>query len=310
MRNENELSIYKTNLLYFILAIVFLLVGGTAQYLNLFFGILVTEILIIALPSIWFVKKRKLSLKRTFRLNKIGIKNIVLIFVITILMYPIASFFQNLFVNILNSFMPFNPYVLPEEISKIPFLWSIFFIAIVPGICEEIMFRGTILKAYEKLGIKKAIIISAVLFGMFHFSLINLIAPAILGIVFGIMVYKTNSIYSSMLAHALNNSIALILNYFMMKNVDFINEITIQQTEADILQTIISFAIMLIFIIALIKVVKILLNKLTPSSIEYIEEEEVEEIDEYESTTSFFSYTPIIIVTIMFFIFNFMFIFK
>lgn len=305
MRIEDELSIYKANLLYFILAIVFLFIGGSAQYLNLFFGILVTEVLIIALPSIWFIRKRDLSFRKTFRLNKIGFKNIALVFFITILTYPIAVFFQTIFVSILGSFIPLNPNALPEEISQISFLWSVFFVAIVPGVCEEIMFRGTMLRAYEKLGIKKAIIITAVLFGMFHFSLINFIGPVILGIVFGIMVYKTNSIYSSMIGHALNNSVALVLNHFMMKNMDTINDMAGQETDVDTLQTIISFAIIGMFIIILIKIVKVLLSKLTPSNVEYQEEIGTE----YEHNTNIFSYTPIIMVTIMFFIFNFIFIF-
>lgn len=307
MRMVDELPIYKINLLYFILAIVFLLVGGVTQNINIFFGLLVTEILIIALPNIIFVKLQGLNLKKIFRLNNIGVKNIVLIFFITIFTYPISVFFQTIFVSIVELLKPLNPDIipLPVEISQIPFLWSVFFVAVLPGVCEEIMFRGVILRAYEKIGIKRAIIIAAVLFGMFHFNIINFIGPTILGIVFGIMVYKTNSIYSSMIGHALNNSIALVLNYFMMKNMDTINYMAGQETDVDTLQTIIAFAIVGVFIIFLIKIVKNLLNKLTPSKVEYLEEIE----KEYNDTTNFFIYIPIVIVTIMFFVFNFIFIF-
>ncbi|OLS02393.1 type II CAAX endopeptidase family protein [Tissierella creatinophila] len=307
MRIREELSIYKTNLLYFILAMVFLLVGGMTQNVNIFFGVLVTEVLIIALPSIMFVKLQGLNLKKVFRLNKIEFKNIILIFFITILVYPISVFFQTIFVSIIDLLRPLNPDIipLPVEISQTPFLWAVFFVAVLPGICEEIMFRGTILRAYEKIGIKRAIIITAILFGMFHFNIINFIGPTILGIVFGIMVYKTNSIYSSMIGHTLNNSIALVLNYFMMKNMDTINNISGQETDVDTLQTIMAFAIVGVFILLLIKIVKTLLNKLTPSTVEYLEEIETE----YVHNNNFLSYTPIIIVSIMFFIFNFMFIF-
>lgn len=307
MRIREELSIYKTNLLYFILAIVFLLVGGVTQNVNIFFGVLVTEVLIIALPSIMFVKLKGLNFKKVFRLNKIGFKNIILIFFITILVYPISVFFQTIFVSIIDLLRPLNPDIipLPVEISQTPFLWAVFFVAVLPGICEEIMFRGTILRAYEKIGIQRAIIITAILFGMFHFNIINFIGPTILGIVFGIMVYKTNSIYSSMIGHTLNNSIALVLNYFMMKNMDTINNISGQETDVDTLQTIMAFAIVGVFILLLIKIVKTLLNKLTPSTVEYLEEIETE----YLHNNNFLSYAPIIIVSIMFFVFNFMFIF-
>lgn len=307
MRIVDELSIYKTNLLYLMLAIIFVFIGGLTQDANIFFGLLVTEILIIALPSIMFVKLQGLNLKKVFRLNKIGVKNIVLTLLITIFTYPIAVFFQTIFVSVIDLLRPLNPDIvqLPVEISQIPFLGAVFFVAILPGICEEIMFRGAILRAYEKIGIKRAIIMTSALFGMFHFNVINFVGPTILGIVFGIMVYRTNSIYSSMIGHTLNNSIALVLNYFMMEKMDTINDIAGQETDVDTLQTLIAFAIVGIFIIILIKIVKDLLNKLTPSKIEYLEEIEIG----YKHNTNIFSYTPIIIVSIMFFIFNFIFIF-
>ncbi len=310
MKIERELSIYKANILYLLLALVFLVLGGAAQSVNLFFGILVTEILIIAIPSIYFVRRSGLSLKKSFRLNKLGFKNIVLIFLITVLTYPIAVFFQGIFVTILDSIVTLKPNTLPEELSKVPFLWSVFFVAIVPGVCEEIMFRGTMLRAYEKIGIKKAILISGVLFGMFHFALINFVGPIILGIVFGIMVYKTNSIYSSMIAHSLNNFIALVLNYFLMENMDNINEIASQEVEVGFLQNLITFAILGIFIFLLIKIVKSLLNKLKPSATYYMEEIETEySYKEERENLDLLSYMPIVIVSVMFFIFNYIFIF-
>lgn len=312
MKIERELSIYKANILYLLLALVFLVLGGAAQSLNLFFGILVTELLIIAIPSIYFVKRSGLSIKKSFRLNKLGPKNIVLIFLITVLTYPIAVFFQGIFVTLLDSIVTLKPNTLPEELFKLPFLWSVFFVAIVPGVCEEIMFRGTMLRAYEKIGIKKAILISAVLFGMFHFALINFVGPIILGIVFGIMVYKTNSIYSSMIAHSLNNFIALVLNYFFMGSMDNIDEIASQEVEVGVLQTLITFAILGIFIFLLIKIVKSLLNRLEPSAIDYMDIDDIEteysHIEERENL-DLLSYMPLAIVSVMFFIFNYIFIF-
>lgn len=322
MEKENKLSIYRVNLLFLILAIIFLSIGAFIQNFNFFFGILVTEILILVVPNIWFVKMENISLRKVFRFNKIGFKNIVLIVFITILTYPIAAFAQGLFITIFDAFIPLQPNPLPEVISQIPFLWSIFFIAIVPGICEEIMFRGTVLKAYEKLGMKKAIIISALLFGMFHFTLINFVGPAVLGIVFGIMVYRTNSIYSSIIAHSLNNFIALVINYFVIKNMDFINNMSAQEVDLNpsFADTMMSFAILGVFIIILFKIVKILLNKLSPAleeDLEDIETEDIETEDIYVENMSIekeqitvFTYSPLIVVAIMFLIFNFMFIFR
>lgn len=313
MEKEKKLSIYEINLLYLILAIAFISIGAFTQNMNLIFGILVTQILIIVLPNIWLVKSKGISFKKTFRFNNIGFKNVFLIILITMLTYPIAVFFQGVFITIVDLFIPLSPNPLPDLISQMPFIWSVFFISILPGICEEIMFRGTVLKAYEKLGVKKSIIISAVLFGLFHFTIINFVGPALLGIVFGIMVYRTNSIYSSMIAHALNNSIALVINYFVMKNMDLINDMSAGQVDLDpnIFETMLSFAFLGMIVFLLIKLVKMLLNQLTPlesEELEYIEYEFIEDIDKEE--ISKVAYIPLLITSIIFIVFNYIFILR
>lgn len=69
------------------------------------------------------------------------------------------------------------------------------------------------MKAYEVYGRKKAIILSAILFGLFHFNLQNLLGPIFLGILFGILVYKTESLLSSIIGHTVNNTIALTIGF-------------------------------------------------------------------------------------------------
>ena len=90
-------------------------------------------------------------------------------------------------------------------------------IALTPGICEEVMFRGMIMSSYNNLGKRKAIIYSAILFGLFHFNLQNLLGPIYLGILFGVIAYKTNSLFPTIIGHTMNNTIALTLGYFLTK---------------------------------------------------------------------------------------------
>ena len=327
MVDENKLSIYEANLLYLILAVLFIFLGGLTQSINLFFGIVVTEVLILVVPNIWFVKRKGLSLKRTWRLNRLGLKNIVLVILITILTYPIAVFFQAIFVAIINMISPMQPDGLPAEISKVSFLWSVLFVSIIPGICEEIVFRGTMLRVYGKLGKKKAIIMSAVLFAMFHFALVNFVGPLVLGLVFGAMVYKTNSLYSSIVGHSLNHFLALVLNYFLMENMDTINSMEAGGVEVGAGNALISFAFLALVVVMLIRIVRVLLGKLTPHR-DALEEEMQESVNHnsYGKGEAYSSayvkslpgrmerdgvsqYLPLMIVSVMFVVFNLMFIF-
>jgi sodium transport system permease protein len=87
-------------------------------------------------------------------------------------------------------------------------LWVIWLVvAITPAICEEVLFRGFILNGLRRLGAVPAIGISALLFGIAHASIYRLLPTFFLGVIFGLIVWRTGSLLSSIVAHALNNGL-------------------------------------------------------------------------------------------------------
>lgn len=88
----------------------------------------------------------------------------------------------------------------------------VFFLAIMPGVLEEIAFRGVLLHGLRKrlaspLG---AALVSGLIFGLFHLSLFRIVPTALLGVMLAIVVIRTRSIYPAMLWHLLNNALALV----------------------------------------------------------------------------------------------------
>jgi len=84
--------------------------------------------------------------------------------------------------------------------------------ALSPGICEEILFRGAILGTLrQRWKPWKSIVVSSLMFGFLHFSVYRLFATSVLGGAFGWMLIQTGSIYPGMIAHAWSNSIALLI---------------------------------------------------------------------------------------------------
>jgi len=69
------------------------------------------------------------------------------------------------------------------------------------------------MNAYGRYGPKRAILSTAVLFGLFHFNLQNLAAPIMLGALFGYYVHITDSIYSAILAHSLHNALSVTIGF-------------------------------------------------------------------------------------------------
>lgn len=217
MENLNKNSIFHANILFFILGILLITLGSIVQGREVYSGLLITEYIIVLIPNIIYLKSKGLSLKKTLRLHRISFKQALYVVGITISTYPIAVFLNLIIILVLEQFGDLVINTVPIPSTAPMYLLSLFVIAISPGICEEIMFRGTIMNAYNKLSKKKAIIYSSILFGVFHLNLQNLVGHILLGLVFGIIVYKTNSIYSSILGHTLNNAIAITIGYFALK---------------------------------------------------------------------------------------------
>lgn len=80
-------------------------------------------------------------------------------------------------------------------------------------VIEEIIFRGIVQKGMINKGIKprNSIIISALVFGLVHFNPWQFVGAFLLGIVLGVVYYKTKSLLMSILLHFFNNTIAAIM---------------------------------------------------------------------------------------------------
>lgn len=92
---------------------------------------------------------------------------------------------------------------------------AIFFYGLATGIVEELIFRGIIMGCLEKrFNIRIAIIIPSVLFGLLHIigndldfvSIIQLlIAGSIVGVLFSLIAYESNSIWNNAIVHGIWN---------------------------------------------------------------------------------------------------------
>ena len=83
-------------------------------------------------------------------------------------------------------------------------------LAVLPGICEDIVFRGPMLTMLGRgMSATAAVVTQAVFFGFMHGSLFRLVPTGVLGLVFGIVAYLSGSIWPSMIAHVMTNGIGI-----------------------------------------------------------------------------------------------------
>lgn len=92
-------------------------------------------------------------------------------------------------------------------------IWfGLFHVAVVPAICEEVLFRGYILRAFEKSwGIIAGVIISGIIFGMFHIQLGNILPLATLGMILALMTWLSGTLWPAIIAHFINNGAAVVM---------------------------------------------------------------------------------------------------
>jgi sodium transport system permease protein len=95
--------------------------------------------------------------------------------------------------------------------ADVPVWQMLLFIAVIPGICEEIAFRGLLLHGLRRRfrPVMLCLVVGAV-FGLFHFALFRLASTAFLGVVLAAVTVLTGSIFPAMLWHAMNNGIAVV----------------------------------------------------------------------------------------------------
>ena len=90
--------------------------------------------------------------------------------------------------------------------------WMLLFVAIAPGLCEELFFRGFVQRNLERgVGAALGIILSGVIFSVFHLRLSQVLPLALLGVYMAYLVWRTGSIWVPIIIHVFNNGLMVVL---------------------------------------------------------------------------------------------------
>ena len=97
--------------------------------------------------------------------------------------------------------------------KSIPAFALYFFqICILAPLCEEFIFRGVILHNLKQFGNAFAVVISAILFSMVHGDLLQMPLALLVGLVFGVMIIKSGSIWLTVVMHATVNTVSVAVD--------------------------------------------------------------------------------------------------
>jgi hypothetical protein len=99
-------------------------------------------------------------------------------------------------------------------------LVNLLVIALVPAICEELLFRGALQRTLLRLITNKHVAVwaGAIIFSAIHLQFFGFFPRMLLGAAFGYIYLWTGSLKYTIFAHFLNNGYAVTIAYYMQKN--------------------------------------------------------------------------------------------
>ncbi len=140
----------------------------------------------------------------------------------------------NIFISVTMSFLPLPAEMMEALDSQYSMLFGntnivieILNTAVLTGLVEEIFFRGLALSRLKKgMGRIAAVVVSAVIFGLFHGAFVAVCYATVLGLVFGFLAERHNSILPTVVCHIFFNASSYFLttdNMFVILALYFIS---------------------------------------------------------------------------------------
>ena len=211
------------------LSTIFIFAGDTGMKIGQGFS---SVMIFVVPPIVYYIITRK-----EYQMQDLGFRRLVqpwwLILIGVILMFVSLPVTNQLTVwnenmNLGSAFEKLEDYLKTlEETAKVAtekmlnvntfggLLFNLLIIALIPAIGEELTFRGVLQQSLTR-GLKNphiAIILSAAIFSFIHFQFYGFPPRMFLGILLGYMFFITNSLWTSILMHFLNNGSAVVVYY-------------------------------------------------------------------------------------------------
>ena len=206
--NKSE-NIRRLNKFYMNIVLSIVICGTILSRINSNTYFVIAEIIFILLPCLFLIKedRKEISIK-TLHLGNVDFEEIIYSIIIPLFAYPLITIINSVFIIFLPSvdIRNIRP-VYTQTLNE--FILQVLFLALIPTICEELLFRSYFLQEYRKNGEIFAIIYVSFLFSLTHLNPYNFIAPFLLSLLLNKIAILTNSVTPSIIGHFINNLLAI-----------------------------------------------------------------------------------------------------
>jgi membrane protease YdiL (CAAX protease family) len=206
---ERSVSVRAVNILYLVSMLLVVVFGSLIQSVSFGWGLLATEVLLILGPTLFYLRLAGLPLRQTLRLNRISLGLGLAALMIGVGVWLVDAILSGVVTSLMGYSVSLGPGAIPSH--ALDALVITVSLCVAAPVCEEILFRGAILGAYQAVRpAKAAIIITSLLFAVFHLQLQGLAALLPIAFLVTYTAWRANSLYASMLVHFANNSMAAL----------------------------------------------------------------------------------------------------
>ncbi len=166
----------------------------------LFLGL--NYVLGLAIPAFLYFSAEHIPLSEGIPFRKTSALDLVLYVAFGSMVCMLANYPAD-FVSKLQEFFGFSGSLPDMPLNNDPAVLALYGLSVVviPPLVEEVMFRGVILQSLRRYGDGFAVLVSAMLFGMYHGNLIQMVFAFLSGLALGYVVIRTNSLLPSILIH-------------------------------------------------------------------------------------------------------------
>jgi membrane protease YdiL (CAAX protease family) len=191
-------------------AVIFAVAANVPQLATFRAQLLFNEFAVFGGASVLMLAAYRLNLRETLALRPVKWP----VWIAIILAAPAGNVMGVAFFKLLNYVIPVPQAALEQMAALMPKnipTWQIYiFLGLIPGVIEELAFRGLLLHGLRRRFRPVLLpIVVGIIFGLFHFSLFRIGPTGFLGILLTMIALLTGSIFPGMLLHGLNNSFAV-----------------------------------------------------------------------------------------------------
>lgn len=156
---------------------------------------------IYLVPVLIYILSTRGRILDELQVNLLPVSAVLLLILFGILLLPVVTWL-NLFSMLFSANRVAGSLA---GLGNTSFWRNLFYVAVLPAVSEEFMFRGIFFHGFRPAGILKGALVSGLCFGLLHMNINQFVYAFVLGVIFALLVEAAGSVTASMIPHFIIN---------------------------------------------------------------------------------------------------------